>query len=158
MKKLILVVAGFMLLAQLFVIPGVATAGSGDPTILTLPVSDITCNSAVFKADLVDVGNYTPYLVSFEYGTVPGTYPNSAPVGEISDPGVQQATVAGLAPGTLYYVRPKFMAPCPSRLPSIFYSSAAGVGIGFDRSGSMLNIIFDCPFYGSVVSFQTPDC
>ncbi|MBI2850788.1 MAG: fibronectin type III domain-containing protein [Chloroflexi bacterium] len=120
------------------------TAPLEAPTVSTSQASGITATSAVLNGGLGNLGTAASVDVSFDWGTMPGVYPNSTPVMAKTAPGTFSTTISGLVSGTTYFFRAKanggvngmslgnersFVAAAPSG-GSVAGGSGSGGGVG----------------------------
>ena len=78
------------------------------PVVTTSAASSITGSSAVLNASLTDLGTAESAVVSFQWGTVSGSYANETTTQTLSTiPSTFNASISGLSKGVTYYFRAK---------------------------------------------------
>lgn len=80
-------------------IPGVS------PVVDTADAEAVTASSARLNGHLASLGEASSVELSFQWGTISGSYPSESVVITQSGPGGFFCDVGGLAPGTTYYFR-----------------------------------------------------
>jgi len=84
------------------------TAGSNCPTIITDTPTDIAATTAQLNGILTLPGTATyPVLVSFQWGSSAGVYPDETPQQPYSAAGAFNSVINGLTSGSTYYYRAK---------------------------------------------------
>ena len=83
------------------------TTGPAPPVAITSDVAKIKTTSATLRGSLDSLGTATTVTVSFEYGTVAGSYTHTTADQARTSTGAFSADLTGLTPGTTYYYRAK---------------------------------------------------
>ena len=181
MKRFLVIFVLSLAIVQLCLLPIAVTAFEG-PSVVTLPASNITDSTATLNGTvdlpsamlIVPNGVFPASLryalghgitVSFQYGTVPGTYTGETqpqPIAISLDTPETfpfQATVSGLSPCTTYYARAKMYTI--TSVPLIFNQYGEGIkgaGVGLDYKILQQLFIVNHEYDGSEISFQTTGC
>jgi phosphodiesterase/alkaline phosphatase D-like protein len=77
------------------------------PLVTTNDATDVAMNSATLNGDLTSLGTAGSVTVSFEWGTVSGSYTSTTADQTRTSTGAFSADLSGLGPGTTYYFRAK---------------------------------------------------
>jgi phosphodiesterase/alkaline phosphatase D-like protein len=75
--------------------------------IVTANAGQITTTGAILNGSLDDIGTDDEVLVSFEWGTNPGSYTFETEAQTLQNTGTFSTTITGLNPDTMYYYRAK---------------------------------------------------
>jgi|GEM_PF-2886217 len=118
------------------------------PTVSTNPATSITGTNATLNGNLTNTGGQNADLRGFDWGTSPGSYPNSWTEGTSGNYQYGTGTfihlIPGLSPGTTYYFRAKA-------------HNSAGWGYGSELSFTTVNFSLSIyPTSGSVVPGYKP--
>jgi len=82
-------------------------AGRNPPVVLTDTPTSITPSSVTLNGIMTTLGTAPGALVSFQWGTTTGVYPDETPQQDYSAAGTFTDNLTGLAGGTIYYYRAK---------------------------------------------------
>jgi len=82
-------------------------AGRNPPVVLTDTPTSITPSAVTLNGILTTLGTAPGALVSFQWGTTTGVYPDETPQQDYSAAGTFTDDLTGLAGGTIYYYRAK---------------------------------------------------
>ena len=94
------------------------------PAVVTRDATGLGTTTATLNGNLSSLGTGTSVNVSFQYGTVPGSYTNEAVAQARMATGTFSADLSGLNPGTTYYFRAKAMGDGTSYGSQITFSTS----------------------------------
>jgi len=83
------------------------TTGRTNPAVETDGATAITFNGGTLNGRWISLGTASSACVSFQWGTVPGVYPNETTTENRTSIGVFNAVLSGLSDNTTYYYRAK---------------------------------------------------
>jgi len=94
------------------------------PAVVTRDATGLGTTTATLNGNLSSLGTGTSVNVSFQYGTVPGSYTNEAVAQARMATGTFSADLSGLNPGTTYYFRAKAVGDGTSYGSQITFSTS----------------------------------
>jgi hypothetical protein len=77
------------------------------PSVVTNDATSVTANSARLRGELASLGTTSSVMVSFVYGTSPGSYPNETAATAVTTASTFFFDLSGLTPGIAYYYKAK---------------------------------------------------
>ena len=170
-----------LLILQICLFPSSAYGTPLCPTVTTLPATNIGDTSATLNGSVTTplitslpapdriiptsheyaIVDGIEVYVSFQYGTVPGSYAYETPGVLMGGPGNFQAVINDLPPCTRHYARAKVHTVFgPIRFDG-YRNSTQGAGVGIDpyRIQHCVDGFIGCPdSYGEVIAFETTGC